>query len=158
MDCIYLAPLHPKRCHNWCFSFTHSLTHSHTNGDWLPWQNQPACQEQLGVRCLAQGTLRDALLLPPDFLHLSRAAPYLGSDAIWNHLKALGDLRSSEGDMAPNQGVWAVQPWTSCWAGSHQRTLFALLDPISGQKKQGNWRKCIEKTVWPWMGLSILTK
>ena len=50
MDCIYIAPL-SKALYNLCLSFTHS----HTNGNWLPWRYQPARKEQLGVRCLAQG-------------------------------------------------------------------------------------------------------
>ena len=54
MDCIYIAPL-SKALYNLCLSFTHSHTHSHTNGDWLHARYQPARQEQLGVRCLAQG-------------------------------------------------------------------------------------------------------
>ena len=33
--CIYIAPL-SKALYNVCLSFTHSLSHSHTNGDWLP--------------------------------------------------------------------------------------------------------------------------
>ena len=59
MDCIYIAPL-SKALYNFCLSFTHSYTHTHTptaigcharNHA----RNHPARQEQLGVRCLAQG-------------------------------------------------------------------------------------------------------
>ena len=48
MDYIYIAPL-SKALYNLCLPFTHS----HTNGCHARYQ--PACQEQLGVRCLAQG-------------------------------------------------------------------------------------------------------
>ena len=64
---IYIAPL-SKALYNWCFSFTHSpihmhshaLTRTHTHSHALTpigchARYQPARQEQLGVRCLAQG-------------------------------------------------------------------------------------------------------
>ena len=55
MDCIYIAPL-SKALYNFCLSFTHSHTHIHTpTAIGCHARYQPARQEQLGVRCLAQG-------------------------------------------------------------------------------------------------------
>ena len=54
MDCIYIAPL-SKALYNLCLSFTHS-PHIHTpTAIGCHARYQPARQEQLGVRCLAQG-------------------------------------------------------------------------------------------------------
>ena len=55
MDCIYKAPL-SKALYNLCLSFTHSRTHTNTpTVIGCHARYQTARQEQLGVRCLAQG-------------------------------------------------------------------------------------------------------
>ena len=57
MDCIYIAPL-SKALYNSCLSFTHTHTHTHIHTPTAIGchvRYQPARQEQLGVRCLAQG-------------------------------------------------------------------------------------------------------
>ena len=57
MDCIYIAPL-SKALYNVCLSFTHSPVHTHIHTPTAIGchaRYQPARQEQLGVRCPAQG-------------------------------------------------------------------------------------------------------
>ena len=53
--CIYIAPLIQGALHRLCLSFTHSHTHSYTDGGGNHARHQPAHREQLGVQSLAQG-------------------------------------------------------------------------------------------------------
>ena len=84
MDCIYIALLSKALCN---VAFTHSCTHSHTDGGVSHARRQPARQEQLGLGALLRDTSTLAGVRASNLAVGSQSATPL--ELLPNHVRAI---------------------------------------------------------------------